>query len=116
MVGNKKSSGQFGVKQKHIWQFLILAAAILVVNVAADSFYKRFDLTKEKRYTLSQTTHDLVDKLDEPIYVQIFLDGEFPQEYRRLRNATQDLLNEYQHIGDGRIIYRFRRFTYRQTH
>ncbi|MCO4819172.1 MAG: gliding motility-associated ABC transporter substrate-binding protein GldG [Bacteroidetes bacterium] len=107
MVDSKKPSGQFGVKQKHMWQFLILVATIIVVNVGSDSLYKRFDLTKEKRYTLSQTTHDLVDKLDEPLYIQIFLDGEFPQEYRRLRNATQDLLNEYQHISNGQLIYRF---------
>ncbi|MFT5512002.1 MAG: ABC-2 type transport system permease protein, partial [Bacteroidia bacterium] len=89
------------------WQFLILVAIIAVVNVASDQFYKRFDLTKEKRYTLSESTYDLVGQLDEPLYVQIFLDGEFPQEYRRLKNAAQDLLNEYQHISKGNIIYRF---------
>ena len=107
MVKAKTSTSAPSVKQKHLWQFLILVASIAVINVASDSFYKRFDLTKEKRYTLSETTHDLVSKLDEPLYIQIFLDGEFPQEYRRLKNATEDLLNEYQHISKGQIIYRF---------
>lgn len=109
MVESKqaKSPKVSTTKQKQLWQFLILIAAIAVINVASDQFYQRFDLTKEKRYTLSKTTHDLVDKLNEPLYIQIFLDGEFPQEYRRLKNATQDLLNEYQHISSGNIIYRF---------
>ncbi len=94
-------------QQKQVWQFLILVAVIAVVNVASGQFYKRFDLTKEKRFTLSKTTHELVGQLEEPMYVQIFLDGEFPQEYRRLKNAAHDLLDEYQLISKGNIIYRF---------
>ena len=94
----KKRSKQ---RLKSIWQFLILIAVVLVLNVGSDIAYKRFDLTKEKRYTLSTATHELVGKLKEPVYVQIFLDGEFPQEYRRLKNATRDMLNEYQHISKG---------------
>jgi ABC-2 type transport system permease protein len=100
----KKRSKQ---RLKSIWQFLILIAVVLVVNVGSDIAYKRFDLTKEKRYTLSTATHELVGKLKEPVYVQIFLDGEFPQEYRRLKNATRDMLNEYQHISKGQLEYRF---------
>jgi ABC-2 type transport system permease protein len=102
-ISNKATT----VRQRQLFQFLILIGVIAVVNVASDQFYKRFDLTKEKRYTLSNTTHDLVNELNEPLYIQIFLDGEFPQEYRRLKNATKDLLSEYQHISKGNIIYRF---------
>ncbi|MFT5723020.1 MAG: ABC-2 type transport system permease protein [Bacteroidia bacterium] len=105
--GKNSSLKTLGVRQKHLWQFLILIATIAVLNILSDMFYSRFDLTKEKRYTLSETTHQLVGKLNEPLYIQIFLDGEFPQEYRRLKNATQDLLSEYQHISKGNIIYRF---------
>ena len=86
---------------------MILVAGIIILNVGSDLVYKRFDLTKEKRFTLSQASHDLVNQLDEPLYIEVFLDGEFPQEYRRLKNATRDLLNEYEHISKGNIVFRF---------
>ncbi len=94
-------------RTKSLWKLTILIAVILVINVASDLIFKRFDLTKEKRYTLSEATINLVDQLEEPIYIQVFLDGEFPKEYRRLKNATRDLLNEFQHISKGKLEYRF---------
>lgn len=109
MVKEKKNTDvkTLNVRQKSIWQFLILVAGIAILNIGSDIVYKRFDLTKEKRFTLSQASHDLVDQLDETLYIEIFLDGEFPQEYRRLKNATRDLLNEYEHISKGNIVFRF---------
>ncbi|MBO6515255.1 MAG: gliding motility-associated ABC transporter substrate-binding protein GldG [Bacteroidia bacterium] len=104
---NKKLAKKSSEKGKSLWQFVILVAVIVLLNIGADIVYKRFDLTREKRYTLSQATKELVGKLDETVYVQVFLDGEFPQEYRRLKNATRDMLNEFQHISKGKIEYRF---------
>ena len=103
----KKISGATQARSRSLLQFVTLVVAVIVVNVASDLFYQRFDLTKEKRYTLSEATHDLVDRLDETLYVEVFLEGEFPTEYRRLKNATRDMLNEYQHISRGNIVYKF---------
>src|SRR6056300_1006583 len=103
----KKISGATQARSRSLLQFVTLVVAVIVVNVASDLFYQRFDLTKEKRYTLSEATHDLVDRLDETLYVEVFLEGELPTEYRRLKNATRDMLNEYQHISRGNIVYKF---------
>ena len=103
----KKISGATQARSRSLLQFVTLVVAVIVVNVASDLFYQRFDLTKEKRYTLSEATHGLVDRLDETLYVEVFLEGEFPTEYRRLKNATRDMLNEYQHISRGNIVYKF---------
>ena len=103
----KKISGATQARSRSLLQFVTLVVAVIVVNLASDLFYQRFDLTKEKRYTLSEATHDLVDRLDETLYVEVFLEGEFPTEYRRLKNATRDMLNEYQHISRGNIVYKF---------
>ena len=103
----KKISGATQARSRSLLQFVTLVVAVIVVNVASDLFYQRFDLTKEKRYTLSEATHGLVDRLDETLYVEVFLEGEFPTEYRRLKNAMRDMLNEYQHISRGNIVYKF---------
>ena len=86
---------------------VLLGAAILVLNVLALQFYQRFDLTKEKRFTLSQSTKNLIDKLDDEVYITIFLDGELPLEYKRLQSASRDMLNEFKYASGGKIKFKF---------
>jgi len=96
-----------GFKRQSIIQLVTLILSIFILNVAADIWYKRIDLTKEKRYTLSNATIDLTQKLDDVLYVQIFLEGDFPSEYRMLKNATRDMLNEFRHASGGKLEYKF---------
>lgn len=78
-------------------------AALVVLNVLAQRFYTRFDFTKEKRYTLTQKTKDNLAKTDHDIVITVFLDGEIPAAFKRLRNATKDLLNDYKAYSKGNI-------------
>lgn len=86
---------------------LLYALIIVAFNFIANEFYFRLDLTKEKRYTLSPSSIDLVNKLDDDLYVTIFLDGDLPIEYKQLRSATRDILNEYRLLSDGKIKFDF---------
>ena len=86
---------------------LLYALIIVAFNFIANEFYFRLDLTKEKRYTLSPSSTDLVNKLDDDLYVTIFLDGDLPIEYKQLRSATRDILNEYRLLSEGKIKFDF---------
>ena len=94
-------------KSKLIGKVVIGFVVLVLVNVLSDSIYQRFDLTKEKRYTLSESTKSLIDKLDEEVYITLFLDGELPLEYKRLKSATRDMMNEYRLQSSGLINYKF---------
>lgn len=94
-------------KSQLIGKVVIGFVVIVLVNVLSDSIYQRFDLTKEKRYTLSKSTKSLIDKLDEEVYITLFLDGELPLEYKRLKSATRDMMNEYRLQSSGLINYKF---------
>jgi ABC-2 type transport system permease protein len=48
-----------------------------------------------------------VNKLDDDLYVTIFLDGDLPIEYKQLRSATRDILNEYRLLSEGKIKFDF---------
>ena len=78
--------------KSNIVKIAIVLLVIIVVNVISGKVYKRFDLTKDKRYTLSQSALNTVNGVDSPVIVDVFLEGEFPSEFRRLRNETQQLL------------------------
>jgi gliding-associated putative ABC transporter substrate-binding component GldG len=83
-------------KQQNLKQLLITIGAIIVLNFAGAYIFKRFDLTHDKRYTLSKTSLDIVESVDEPLYIDVFLDGQFPGEFKRLQDETRQLLQEFE--------------------
>jgi ABC-2 type transport system permease protein len=85
---------------------VIVLLVIILVNVISGKVYKRFDLTKDKRYTLSQSALNTVNGVDSPVIVDVFLEGEFPSEFRRLRNETQQLLEEFA-LYNSNITFNF---------
>ncbi len=87
--------------------FILFLAALVVVNLLADVVYYRFDLTKEKRYTLAPATKKLLSKMEEVAYVTIYLEGDIPANYKRLREATRDMLNEFRLLAGSNIEYEF---------
>ena len=89
-----------------IVKIAIVLLVIIVVNVISGKVYKRFDLTKDKRYTLSQSALNTVNGVDSPVIVDVFLEGEFPSEFRRLRNETQQLLEEFA-LYNSNITFNF---------
>jgi gliding-associated putative ABC transporter substrate-binding component GldG len=79
---------------------------IVVLNIAGHFVFKRFDLTADKRYTLSETSLKIVSEVNEPLYVDIFLEGEFPGEFKKLQTETQQLLEEFK-AENSNIIFQF---------
>jgi len=94
------------VQQKNLKQLLIIVGVLLALNFAGYYIFKRFDLTHDKRYTLSPTTLKIVGEVQEPLYIDVFLEGEFPAEFKRLQNETRQLLEEF-HAYNPNIIFQF---------
>ena len=78
------------VTSKFGW--LLLLAILFAVNFLASSFHTRFDLTKEKRYTLSRATERLLKNLNQEAEIEVFLKGDFPAGFRKLANSTREFL------------------------
>lgn len=94
-------SAKTDVKRSHIIQLLGSLAVLILLNVAGSFVFTKFDLTQEKRYSLSASTKHLLTggkkgqtKIDDVIMIRCYLDGDIPAAYKELRNATKDLLNE----------------------
>lgn len=65
------------------------------VNLLARYFYTRFDLTQDKRYTLSETSKNILNKAENTLIVDVFLAGELPPDFRKLQSEIRQLLEEY---------------------
>ena len=79
---------------------------IVILNLAGHFLYKRFDLTADKRYTLSQTSSNIVAEVKEPLYIDVFLEGDFPGEFKKLQTETQQLLEEFK-SQNSNVIFQF---------
>ncbi len=78
-------------KKKNI---VFLIVGIILLNFVNQSFYKRFDLTSNKRYTLSGTTKAILVNVDQPLFITVYLEGDFPSEFKRLQVETLQYLEE----------------------
>lgn len=79
---------------------------IVLLNIAGHFAFKRFDLTADKRYTLSETSLKIVNEVNEPLYIDVFLEGNFPGEFKKLQTETQQLLEEFK-AQNSNIIFQF---------
>ncbi len=85
---------------------VILLAVLVLLNLGLNQFYKRFDLTQDQRYTLSETTKSILDNIEETAIVKIYLQGDFPSEFKRLQTETQQHLEELKALNNS-IKFRF---------
>ena len=95
-------------RKKKDLQYLGLFIVILIaINIASSFVFTRFDFTAEKRYTLSSITKGELSDLSDNIQVTVYLEGEFPSAFKRLRNSTKDILSEYKAYANGRFRFDF---------
>ena len=94
-------------KKQNILQLFLLLTIIVLLNYVVSFVFLRIDLTSEKRFTLSAETKDLLQNLDDIFYIKIYLDGELPSGFKRLRQSTKQILNEFRVYGKDNIQYEF---------
>jgi len=95
------------LKYQALFRFIVAVAILLLLNFIGNQYYARFDLTKEKRYSLSTATKQLLNSLDDEVYVKIYLEGEFPAGFKRLRNSAKETLDEFKAYSGNNIEYVF---------
>ncbi len=82
-------------RKQRIISLLGVVVLLVLVNVLGAYVFKRWDLTQDKRYTLSETSLEVIKGVKEPLFVDVFLEGQFPQEFKRLQTETRQLLEEF---------------------
>lgn len=87
-------------------KIILFVVVLVAINWVGSKVYKRFDLTQDHRYTLSPSALGIVKNVKSPLIVDVFLEGDFPSEFRRLRNETQQLLEEFA-LDNDQIKFNF---------
>lgn len=98
------------MKSKRTGDFLLLAngfVLVVLLNLIASDYFFRIDLTEEKRYSIKPQTQELLGNLTDDIYVEVYLEGELNAEFRRLRNAVREVLDEFRIYSGNKVKVSF---------
>ncbi len=102
----KTTSKQVNIRKDNLIQFVLALAIIVLINVIGSYVFTRFDLTSEKRYSLSESTKKLLRETDDIIYFKVYLEGDFPAGFKLLSRTTREMLDEFRAYSDN-IEYEF---------
>ncbi|WP_448520677.1 gliding motility-associated ABC transporter substrate-binding protein GldG [Rhodoflexus sp.] len=94
-------------KWEDMLQWVAVALALLCTNLFVSSFFFRLDLTEDKRYSIAPGTRQLLQNLDNNIYVEVYLDGDLNAGFKRLQAAIRETLEEFNAYSDNKVQFRF---------
>ncbi len=87
-------------------QLLLFGGILLFVNILGSYLYTSFDLTEDKRFTLTEATTNLLASVDDPVTVRVLLTGKFSKGFKRLQRATEEMLGDF-NAQNGYVEYIF---------
>lgn len=87
--------------------FLNVIVALVLVNLLVSSYFYRFDLTAEKRYSIKDQTREILGSLEDDVYVEIYLTGDLNAEFKRFQKAITETLEEFRIYSRNKVKYRF---------
>lgn len=94
--------------KKQAWvSFIVMLLIIILLNFISNFAFFRIDFTKEKRFTLSDASKGYMQNLNDVVYVKVYLEGEFPAGFKRLRNATKETLDDLKAYAGSNLEYEF---------
>ncbi len=92
---------------KSITRILLIAGILLFLNLLSREFFFRIDATKDKQYTLSNATKNILKNLEEPISITAYFTEDLPAQYAKNYTDLRDLLIEYNTRSKGMVDYEF---------
>ena len=79
----------------------VLLGILLLLNLIGRNWYKRFDLTDNKMYSLSKSSENVLDKIDDLLTMKVYFSDDLPGELSNTQRFLQDLLEEYEAKSDN---------------
>ena len=95
------------IKKQSLLQLVLLVSILVILNILSRFAFSRIDMTQEKRFTLSQSSKQLSKDLKDIIFFKIYLDGDLPPGFNRLKNSLKELLDEFRVYSGDNIEYEF---------
>ena len=86
-------------------KFVLYLVVVILLNLVSASLFLRFDLTKNRVFSLSRASIEAVSSLEEPLTIKAFFSENLPQPYGNLQQELSDLLEGYALKGNKYFNY-----------
>jgi len=104
-------TSQSNKENKAFWKdmsiFGLGIMSLFFINLLGQQYFFRWDLTEEKRYTISDATKEMLRNLDEEVEVTVYLEGEINPAFQRLQKSVEETLEEFKVYAGNELTYRF---------
>lgn len=94
-------------KFQDISELLIILVILVFANIILSSVFLRWDLTSDKRYSISEASKNIVADLKDKIFIEVYLEGEFPAGFQRLQTTIKETLEQLRSYSGDKIEYKF---------
>jgi gliding-associated putative ABC transporter substrate-binding component GldG len=94
-------------KWENIMQLVVLFLGLVLINILAQHYFFRLDLTAEKRYTITESSRNILKNLEEPVFIEIYLEGELNSSFKRLQKSVKETLQEFSMYAGKNIQFTF---------
>jgi len=95
------------IKFQEVSQLIILLLILVFANTIISSIFVRWDLTEDKRYSISDASKEIMKNIPSNIYVEVYLEGEFPAGFQRLQKSVKETLEQFRAYSGDKIDYKF---------
>jgi gliding-associated putative ABC transporter substrate-binding component GldG len=86
---------------------LIVAGILVAVNIIAQRYFTRVDLTENREYTIAPATRNVLAGLDDVVNVTGYFSRKLPPYLINLRRQIRDILEEYRAYSRGKLEVEF---------
>lgn len=89
-----------------LW-FANTLVAVVLLNIVVSHYFFRIDLTEEKRYSIKPQTKEILQQLEEEVYVEVFLEGDLNAGFTRFQKSIRETLEEFRIYSDNKVRFVF---------
>ncbi len=88
-------------------RILAFFGLVIVINLLFSFIDYSFDLTLDKKHSIADETQQILSSLDDIIYIKVYLDGDFPAEFKYLQSEVKNLLSVFKSIAGSNFEFEF---------
>ncbi len=94
-------------KTKDILSYTLIILGVISIAIISSKFFFRIDLTADKRYTISDDTKNILQNLDDVVFIKVYLKGELELPYVLFQKKIKETLDEFKVFGKNHVEYVF---------
>lgn len=98
---------KMNIKYRFFIQWLLIIVAVIGLNRLAGIGFFRVDMTSENRYTLSKSSREILQNLEDIVYIRVYLDGELPSDLVNFREDIRESLMEFRAYAGKNLEFEF---------